>query len=290
MDGTYISLGGSAFKKPTSSQCGFDESPASGFNLRIGPNYSKHKKKAPSDDGLYEMVSMDHFSCDTVYTQLGHIMDIPEPKHKSIRKGIPSTFICNVAIPNVKPQMMNAPTEGPCVHICFVMQLKESTVEMMKDWANASAQLKLLEEWCAKAPDDSKFRGRFKMMGKVHNWDEMSLPSMLKSYNAKPILITASGSTYFNKERDYVEECANVFHWNYIARRALDSLQSKIPGMQLSFTCTIEARSDEEMPERCLWAARIQNFYPFNEQRRLTPEAYAWLRAQAVRDQRISSA
>ena len=56
-------------------------------------------------------------------------------------------------------------------------------------------------------------------MGKVENWDEMSLPGMLKGYNAKPVLLTASGSLHHDKKRDYAEECGNVFMWNYIARR-----------------------------------------------------------------------
>jgi len=60
---------------------------AENFNLRIGPNYKKHGKKAPSNSSLYEVVTMDYFSADKVYTQLGHIVDFPEPKHKSTRPG-----------------------------------------------------------------------------------------------------------------------------------------------------------------------------------------------------------
>ena len=58
-------------------------------------------------------------------------------------------------------------------------------------------------------------------------------------------------------------------------------MQSKIHGMKLDFCCVIEARDDTEMPERCLFSTSLRKFAPFAEQRRLTPEAFAWLVKQA---------
>jgi len=278
---TFIQLGSTNFLNPTEDQSGFMPCGAENFNLRVGPNYKKHGKKAPSNSSLYEAITMDYFSTDTVYRELGHIVDFPEPKHKSTRPGIPTTLLFNMAVPTIKPAMMNPPTEGPCVHVVWCFQLKAETVEWMQDWENAPPQLKLLEDFMAKAPNDIKFRSRWKMMGKVENWDEMSLPGMLKGYNAKPVLLTASGSLHHDKKRDYAEECGNVFMWNYIARRGLDSMQSKIHGMKLDFCCVIEARDDTEMPERCLFSTSLRKFAPFAEQRRLTPEAFAWLVKQA---------
>eukprot|EP00040_Diaphanoeca_grandis_P018766 m.98755 g.98755 ORF g.98755 m.98755 type:complete len:315 (-) comp27093_c0_seq1:52-996(-) len=278
---TFLQLGNMTHKNPKVGECGWSNADGELFDLRIGPNYKKHGKKAPSADPFYDMVSMDYMKCSTVYPEMGPLIDIPEPKFKSTREGVPSTLILQLIFPNCSPKAFGAPDAGPCISALFTFQLKEATVKMMENWDTAPKALKLLEEFTNRAPNDPKFKGRFKMMGKILNWEEMSMPSMLKSYNGKPILITASGSVTHNKKRDYLEECANVFKWSFMARKSLDGFRNKAKAMRFLLCCTIQATEDEEMPENALFVVSCQNFSPFDDDRSLTPEAYSWLRKAA---------
>ena len=54
------------------------------------------------------------------------------------------------------------------MHVVWCFQLKAETVEWMQDWENAPPQLKLLEDFMAKAPNDIKFRSRWKMVNRQH--------------------------------------------------------------------------------------------------------------------------
>jgi len=278
---TFLQLGHMTHKNPKSGECGWQNEDGEMFNLRVGPNYKKHGKKAPSGNPFYEMVSLDYFKCNTVYTQLGPLVDFPEPKFKSPRADVPSTILVQIVLPNSTPKAFGAPDAGPCITAMFTCQLKESSVKAMENWETAPGSLKLLERFAQEAPTDPKVKSRFKMMGKILNWEEMQMPSMLKSFNGKPILITASGSVHFDKKRDYMEEVANVFKWNFMARKALDGFRNKASAMKLLFCCTLESKDDAEMPENALFVISLQNFSPFDDDRSLTPEAYKWLRKAA---------
>jgi hypothetical protein len=48
---------------------------------------------------------------------------------------------------------------------------------------------------------DEEFRGRFKAMCVIENWEATGLTSGLKAYNGKPVLITKSGTTFAGKVR-----------------------------------------------------------------------------------------
>ena len=52
--------------------------PSESFHLRVGPNYSSNKKKAPSPQALLEMVGVDFFSCESRIDNIASLVKIPE--------------------------------------------------------------------------------------------------------------------------------------------------------------------------------------------------------------------
>ena len=68
----------------------------------------------------------------------------------------------------------------PCVQVVIVCQLKPEAVELLKDLANAPPAFRLFTEWCIHGTEHPQYKGRFKIIGKVDNWDVLSLPGMLK--------------------------------------------------------------------------------------------------------------
>ena len=57
-------------KDPADEQC-FDIPDPTTFHVRIGPNYPRNKKKAPSNGAILEVLCADLFICDK---KIDHIM------------------------------------------------------------------------------------------------------------------------------------------------------------------------------------------------------------------------
>ena len=106
-----------------------------------------------------------------------------------------------------------------------------------------------------RAPEDADFRGRFKVIASVKNMDTLDLPSFIQNYNAKPVLITKSGSIFTGE--NYVEVDIRVHRFSYLARKGLNYLQGKFSQMIFDVGFVIEGRGEEELPEQILGAARL---------------------------------
>lgn len=69
------------------------------FKLRIGPDYKKNKKKAPSLDAMFEVVSVDWYTHGRCIRPIGPLLDLPEPKVKSpIPEVVPPLYIFNIGM------------------------------------------------------------------------------------------------------------------------------------------------------------------------------------------------
>eukprot|EP00041_Stephanoeca_diplocostata_P016984 m.337378 g.337378 ORF g.337378 m.337378 type:complete len:165 (-) comp20549_c1_seq14:691-1185(-) len=132
---------------------------ASVFKLRVGPNYKKHGKKESSLPAFYEVVTFDYYKCDTVHSNIASIINLPVPKHISPHPDIPSLFIMNYIVPDIKAAMMSPPSEGPCVQVVFIAQLKQEVVEVLKNMDTAPPVYKLFAEWCKHGTEHPQYKG-----------------------------------------------------------------------------------------------------------------------------------
>merc|ERR1711933_300626 len=92
---------------------------------------------------------------------------------------------------------------------------------MQKSQVNA---VRLLEEWCRRAPSDPKFQARFKIVPNAHNLKEIGMPSWIASYNGKPFLIKRAGETgflYQHPELNCMEFDVSLHPFPYLAKQAI---------------------------------------------------------------------
>ena len=58
---------------------------------------------------------------------------------------------------------------------------------------------------------------------------------------------------------DYLEVGMNTFRFSYITNQGVQQLMPRFAQMDFLFAVTVEARADEEMPERVLACANVKN-------------------------------
>ena len=78
------------------------------FNVRIGPNYERNKKKAPSASPLYEIFAVDVFATEKRVDHVMEKMYIPELDSmlfSETHPHVPGVFVVQVQIPSEKPPM-----------------------------------------------------------------------------------------------------------------------------------------------------------------------------------------
>ncbi len=116
--------------------------------------------------------------------------------------------------------------------------------------------VRLFSQWCANGEDDDELRGRFKAIGRAMNTEELRLPSVIKRYNGKPILIYGrEGSMRFDRERQILELDVNAHNFSYFGRRALYSTYHKFREALVSVGFVIEGRTNDELPEHIVGTA-----------------------------------
>lgn len=143
--------------------------PANMFNLRVGPNYKKMGKKAPSGPELYKFDK-----CDLVQTsssRLNVISGEGQFQHFVPELGagrlegtrIPAKMIVTANLPTDSPSMFNTPEEGPSFVIVFYFAASEALVaeaEKIKNGTCVDPSVLLLNKWCSVAETNRNEMGR----------------------------------------------------------------------------------------------------------------------------------
>lgn len=250
---------------------------ATSFRVRSGPNYRRTGAKESSLSAFYDAAGVDIFTTckrGVKADRIGEMVNVPEPPFTSPHASVPSVFIINMQLPLEDPTMFGVKLDGPTVHCVFYFTMTEETAAMLAgDLSEAPPSLKLLIDYCEQATDDPDMRGRFKALGVVNNIESVGLPSMLASYNGKPVLVTRSGLLTrggSDGKVPYMEMDCNVRHWCYLARKGLHVLLPRFGSMSITAAFVIEGREDSEMPERLLGCcnlteADIQRAIPIDE-------------------------
>jgi Protein ENHANCED DISEASE RESISTANCE 2, C-terminal len=79
------------------------------------------------------------------------------------------------------------------------------------------------------------------------NLDEMGMPSMVVSYNAKPVLIRRTGTIF--RGDNYIEMDIHVHKFDNMAKGPIHLISSRCGQMFLQIGFVIEGRDDDELPE-----------------------------------------
>lgn len=78
----------------------------------------------------------------------------------------------------------------------------------------------------------------------------MGVPSVIMSYNAKPVLIRRTGSVFRGTGSSrYLEIDIHVHKFANLAKKSIHALSSRCSLMYMQIGFVIEGRTDEELPE-----------------------------------------
>jgi hypothetical protein len=229
------------------------------FNVRIGPNYSWNKKKAPSAAALYECFAVDVFSAAARIDNVGQRFEIPDMYTKVNTRNafVPPVFVVQIQIPADSPSLFSTVTDGPGWAMCMFFRITESTLTQLKDLNNASPAVRLWAKWCEHAEQDKDWRSRFKFIPSCSNLVELGVPSSIANWNAKPILIRKTGTLFRGNNSKYMEFDMHVHKFDNLAKKSIHYMTAMCSSMYMQIGFVIEGIKDDELPEVLFGACAI---------------------------------
>ena len=235
-----------------------------GFELRIGPDYKKEKKKAPSLPHIYAPLSIDVFKRSAIAFHVADKVTLPPPPDGAETPnttGLPRRIVCNVIIPVDGPPLLGGNNDGSCSQVVVVFGASAEALAAYQ--AEGSPAYKLFERFIKNAPTgvlpssgDLDVKERLKLLPRLDNMSSLGLPGWIQGYNGKPALLQKSGALF--RGDDYLEIDLNTFRFAKMTRMGVHQLMPRIKDFDLHVAITLEGRDNEELPERALLACRIR--------------------------------
>ena len=237
--------------------------------------YKQSKKKCSSPGEMYQCINVDIFESRSRYPDMASRVTLPEVKFKDEGPktwNAPDLFVITIAIPTDPPKMYGSTENGGGYTLTMYYKMHQETRDILRrvtaDGYNPAKEkqegdpnsskvnaVRLLEEWCRRAPTDDNFMARFKVVPNAQNLKEIGLPSWIAKYNGKPFLIKRPGQTgflYRHPEKSCIEFDISLHPFPYLAKQGIcymkDTFFKKV---LVTFGFLIEGRSDDELPE-CL--------------------------------------
>lgn len=237
------------------------------FKLRVGPDYKRNGRKAPSMPNIYQAATIDFFKVEKIVLGITERLSLPPPPDSPPgapptpnHTGLPRRLIINCMVPAEAPSLLATTVDGPCYQVVVVLT---ATAEQLAAYqAERSAASRLFETFCAEAPNgllpttgNLNIKERVKLMALVGNLKELGL-GLLERFNAKPVIISQSG--VLARGDDWLEIGINMYRWAYAPKKVFANLlHTKMGKLQLHISLTLEGRADEELPERAMGAVSI---------------------------------
>lgn len=257
------------------------------FNLRVGPNYARNKRKEPSLHAIYEVDTYDVFRAGQKHRHLYKQCVNPGDQAKPGVMGIPRRFVITIMLPDCSPGNPlwgNDEADGATVMFVISGSLRPEYLSALEALEELEAESKrddltdkeaeeiiakraaahntlppsidLLRRFVAESSTDKSIGNRFKLMADIVNLDESGLDSWSKSvlrrYNAKPCLTRPQHEFFVGPNLTYFEAWVDVHQFAFFARRVLNGIRHLIAGVNLNAGFCIEAQADEEQPEQIL--------------------------------------
>lgn len=219
------------------------------FQTRIGPDYKKHGKKAPSSTPIYEPCGVDVICTKARKDHIAERMALFDTSDiRTNHPHVPPLFIVQMQIPSdPPPNLWTSVEDGPGWAIVMYFKITEDSCQQLLNFETASPALKLFAQYCEKADKDPAWRSRFKIICSCLNLDQMGLPSMIVSYNAKPVLIRRTGTFY--KGKNHAEFDVHVHKFANLAKQSIHMISSRCGEMFMQIGFVIEGRENDELPE-----------------------------------------
>eukprot|EP00529_Nitzschia_sp_RCC80_P004976 CAMPEP_0113513164 /NCGR_PEP_ID=MMETSP0014_2-20120614/39711_1 /TAXON_ID=2857 /ORGANISM="Nitzschia sp." /LENGTH=953 /DNA_ID=CAMNT_0000409539 /DNA_START=280 /DNA_END=3141 /DNA_ORIENTATION=- /assembly_acc=CAM_ASM_000159 len=245
------------------------------MNIR-SVGYKKHKEKVPSPGEMYECINVDIFESRTRFPDMASRVTLPTVEFKDDKGpktwNAPDLFVISIAIPTDPPKLYGNTENGGGYTITMYYAMKKETRDILRrvtaDGYDPSSEpngddpnktqvnaVRLLDEWCRRAPTDDAFMARFKVVPNAQNLKEIGLPSWISKYNGKPFLIKRPGQTgfmYRHPDKSCIEFDISLHPFPYLAKQGICFMkEAYFKKVLVTFGFLVEGRSDDELPE-CL--------------------------------------
>ena len=255
----------------------------------------KQNLKSPSLGSLYECIKVDFIESQHRLADMSSrvqlpLVDFDDKPHEPKTWQSPDVFVVTLSLPSKEPKENDDdPTNkdrtvnsGPSITICMYYAMTPQTRKLLKlataspgsaHWSPDHPEhfhpnlpaVRLLEEWCRRAPRDPKFQGRFKLIPHCDNIADLKLPKWIARWNAKPLLIKRTGKTgflYQHPEGHGRPSCLEMevsFHaFPWATKQAIHYLrQHVLHKLLFTFAFVLEGRSEAELPETLLGLCQL---------------------------------
>ena len=147
------------------------------FDLRVGPDYKRHGRKAPSRRHMYTPVTLDVFKGKSIVYHVGQRLTLPPPPDgggSENASGLPRRLIINAIIPAEAPSLMGGPPDGACYQVVACFTASAAALQAWVDEGSEAARL--FGRFVRDAPEgvlptsgDVEVKERLKLLPRVDN-------------------------------------------------------------------------------------------------------------------------
>jgi hypothetical protein len=238
-----------------------------------GHKYKTNKLKVPSPGEMYKCIHVDIFEARSRFPDMASRVVLPKVEFKNDvgpkTWNAPDIFVVSIAVPTDPPKLYSSSENGGGYTIAMYFTMHQDTREILKrvtaDGYNPKSEtsndkskvnaVRLLEEWCRRAPTDDAFAARFKVLPNAQNLKEIGMPAWISKYNGKPFLIKRPGQTgflYRHPEKSCIEFDISLHPFPYLAKQGICFMKDTyFKKVLVTFGFLIEGRAEDELPE-CL--------------------------------------
>ncbi len=232
------------------------------FNIRIGPNYPKNGNKSASFPFLYDPIGVDVLRSDSILCNIAPNMIFPPlPDCYDSACGLPALLVINTQLPLAMPSIFASAESDPGWSVVGYYQIRpEAVAWALNRGADAPPAIAVMKRLLERGFSDRSLA--FKAIGMIHDLEEQQLPmmSLLRKYNGKPVLVTASAKLNFGSvPYPYLEVDYNVRKWSLAARTTLVQLRERLASLTVHIGYLVEATEDEDLPERMIGGTTVYN-------------------------------
>jgi hypothetical protein len=238
--------------------------PGDTFPVRIGPDYALKKKKAPSENALYEVIGADMFSLDKKIWHIGRFFDmnlLEKIEGNGKIKGFPIYLIINVLAPQYAPGVFTNAKDGIGFSCTLFCKLSAESMTLIEN-DQLSPSLNLFKRFVDESSVSPQMRGRLKCIGRATNTEELKLGRLLTGlvsrYNGTPFLIH-DGEAEFFTGLNYFEMTIDMHSFSNVTKNAFFQLKDSVKDIRSHFAFLIEGRENDELPEQVLVAVELFN-------------------------------
>jgi len=232
------------------------------FNVRLGPNYSETKIKAPSSGSLYEIFAFDGWGTkEKKINNISRFYKMPTRPPVPGKFDIPPVLIINVLIPDYSPPLWGKRvTDGQGYSMVFFGELSVKSRELIIA-GKLTPALRLFQDF-VRGGKSSKYGDRLKCIARILNINEAAKSYgrvanlLVTQYNGTPFLARDS-PTYKHVPGKYFSIDLDAHLFGKMAKTGLNAVKDYMNKVVFDFGFVIEGRTDDENPEQILASIRV---------------------------------